>query len=94
MLKTKNTLLKAATCKPSKQSLQESIFSPTIKNLKNKTSLQHNQRQTITLTSYNIIQMDCLTRKGQRRASANSLLFGICIVSPRATTYFSAPKSC
>jgi len=42
---TKNTLLQAATSQPTKQSLQESIFSPTQEKLKNKKSstLQKNK---------------------------------------------------
>jgi hypothetical protein len=81
--RTKNTLLQAATSQPTKQSLQESIFSPTQEKLKNKkfpslqknkTSLPHNLRQTGTLTGYSIVQMDGLTGQGRRRASANMRL--------------------
>ena len=79
---TKNTLMQAATSQPTKQSLQESIFSPTQEKLKNKkfpslqknkTSQPHNLRQTGTLTGYSIVQMDGLTGQGRRRASANSV---------------------
>ena len=77
---TKNTLLQAATSQPTKQSLQESIFSsiheklknkkfPTLQ--KNKTSLPHKPRQVSTLTGYDIMQIDGLTGQGRRRASAN-----------------------
>lgn len=78
--RTKNTLLQAATSQPTKQSLQESIFSSTQEKLKNKkfpslqknkTSQPHNLRQTGTLTGYSIVQMDGLTGQGRRRASAN-----------------------
>ena len=77
---TKNTLLQAATNQPTKQSLQESIFSPIHENLKNKkfptlqknkTTLPHNPIQTSILTVYDIIQMKGLTGQGRRRASAN-----------------------
>ena len=77
---TKNTLLQATTSQPTKQSLQESIFSPTQEKLKNKifpslqknkTSPMHNPRQTSTLTGYDIVQMGGLTGQGRRRASAN-----------------------
>ena len=53
---TKNTLFQAATSQPTRQSLEESIFSPTQKKLKNKkipsfkknkTSFQHTV-QTLT----------------------------------------------
>ena len=80
---TKNTLLQAATSQPTKQSLQESIFSPIQEKLKNKiiaslqknkTSLPHKPRQTNTLTGYDIMQIDGLTVQGRRRASANSSL--------------------
>jgi hypothetical protein len=80
---TKNTHLQAATSQPTKQSLQESIFSPSQEKLKNKknptlqknkTSLPHNPRQTSTLTDYNFMQMNGLTGQGRRRASANSRL--------------------
>jgi hypothetical protein len=79
----KNTLLQAATSQPTKQSFQESIFSPTQEKLKNKknpslqknkTSPTHNPRQTSTLTGYDIMQMGGLTGQGRRRASANSRL--------------------
>ena len=78
--RTKNTLLQAATSQPTKQSLQESIFSPIQEKLKNKinpsfqenkTSLTHNPRQTSTLTGYDFMQMDGVTGQGRRRASAN-----------------------
>ena len=78
---TKNTLLQAATSQPTKQSLQESIFSPIQEKLKNKiiaslqknkTSLPHKPRQTNTLTGYDIMQIDGLTGQGRRRASANN----------------------
>lgn len=81
--RTKNTLLQAATSQPTKQSLQESIFSPTQEKLKNKkfpslqknkSSLTHNPRQTSTLTGYDFMQMDGLTGQGRRRASANMRL--------------------
>ena len=59
---TKNTLLQAATSQPTKQSLQESIFSPTQEKLKNKKfpSLQkdktsfHRTVQTLTDTDLNV----------------------------------------
>ena len=80
---TKNTHLQAATTQPTNQSLQESIFSPTPKKLKNKkfpllqknkTSQPHNPRQTSTLTGYDFIQKDDSTGHGRRRASANMVL--------------------
>ena len=87
--RTKNTLLQAATSQPTKQSLQESIFSSTQEKLKNKkfpslqknkTSQPHNLRQTGTLTGYSIMQMDGLTGQGRRRASANMGLAS-CVVT-------------
>lgn len=78
--RTKNTLLQAATSQPAKQSLQESIFSPTQEKLKikknpslqkNKTSQPHNPQQSSTLTVYDFLQIDGLTGQGRRRASAN-----------------------
>ena len=81
--RTKNTLLQAATSHPTKQSLQESIFSSTKEKLKNKkfpslqknkTLLPHNPRQTSTLTDYAILLIDELTGQGRRRASANMCL--------------------
>jgi hypothetical protein len=72
--------LQAATSQPTKQSLQESIFSSPQEKLKNKkfpslqknkTSLPHNLRQSVTLTGYSIVQMDGLTGQERRRASAN-----------------------
>ncbi len=86
--RTKNTLLQAATSQPTKQSLQESIFSSTQEKLKNKkfpslqknkTSLPHNLRQTSTLTAYSIVQIDGLTGQGRRRASANSGLAKVAV---------------
>jgi len=82
-LHTKNTLLQAATSQPTKQSLQESIFSSTQEKLKNKknpslqknkTSPTHNSRQTSPFTGYDILQMGSLTGQGRRRASANKVL--------------------
>jgi hypothetical protein len=79
----KNTLLQAATSQPTKQSLQESIFSPTQEKLKNKksshlqknkTSQPHNPQQTSTLTGYDFTQTDTATGHGRRRASANKVL--------------------
>lgn len=81
---TKNTLLQAATSHPTKQSLQESIFSSTqekLKNIKfpplqkNKTSQTHIPRQPSTLTWCDFIQIDGLTGQGRRRASANKVLW-------------------
>ena len=78
--RTKNTLLQAATSQPTKQSLQESIFSSTQEKLKNKkfpslqknkTLLPHNPIQTSTLTDYAILLIDELTGQRRRRASAN-----------------------
>jgi hypothetical protein len=69
-LHTKNTHLQAATSRPTNQSLQESIFSPTQEKLKNKkfpsfqknkTSQPHNPRQTSTLTGYDFRQTNTLT---------------------------------
>jgi len=62
MQPTKNTLLQAATSQPTKQSLQESIFSPPQEKLKNKKSptLQKNKTsfhrtvQTLTYTALNV----------------------------------------
>jgi hypothetical protein len=80
---TENTHLQAATSQPTKQSLQESIFSPSQEKLKNKkiptlqknkTSLPHNPLQTSTLTDYNFMLLNDLTGQGQRRASANKVL--------------------
>ena len=84
---TKNTLLQAATSQPQKQSLQESIFSPTQEKLKNKkisslqknkTSRPHCPRQTDTnkhsrhLTG---LYLQTLHRDtGDRRAATNSTL--------------------
>jgi hypothetical protein len=84
---TKNTLLQAATSQPTKQSLQESIFSitqeklknkkfPTLK--KNKTSFQRTV-QTLTDNALNVNRIrqsgckpDTSTLRTDRRASGNS----------------------
>jgi hypothetical protein len=77
---TKNTLLQAATSQPTKQSLQESIFSPTQEKRKNKksptlqknkTSQPHNLRLSGTLTVYDFNKIDGFTGQGRSRASAN-----------------------
>ena len=78
---TKNTLLQAATSQPTKQSLQESISSPTQEKLKNKksptlqknkTSLTQNPQQTRTLTGCDNMQIGGATGQETRRASANT----------------------
>ncbi len=83
---TKNTLLQAAASQPTKQSLQESIFSPTQEKLKNKKipTLQkiktsfHRTEQTLTDIAMNVncfgqsvFKLDTTILRTDRRASGN-----------------------
>lgn len=85
-LTQKNTLLQAAICQPTKQNLQESIFSPTQEKLKNKQfpSLQKNKTsyhstvQTLTDIALNlnrfgqrVCKLDTTHLRTDRRASGN-----------------------
>jgi|JFJP01.1.fsa_nt_gi hypothetical protein len=84
---TKNTLLQAATSQPTKQSLQESVFSSTQEKLKNKKipTLQKNKTsfqrtmQTLTDTVLNVNHfrqsvciLDASLLRSKRRASTNT----------------------
>lgn len=86
---TKNTLSQAATSQPTKQSLQESIFSPTQKKLKNKKfpSLQKNKTsfhrtvQTLTDIVLNVnrfgqpdCKLDSVNLRTDSRAAHNMQL--------------------
>ena len=87
-LTQKNTLLQVATSQPTKQSLQESIFSSTQEKLKNKkfptlqknkTSPTHGANLTVTASNVNrfgqsVCKLDTTNQRPDRRASGNKVL--------------------